>query len=239
MMKKKIIITVIIVTLFIPVSFFFYISLSMKPLKSGSINEHILVFNDGFVNWFLVRGDTGYIAIDSGNSPAKVSRELMKFNIDPSEVLSVFLTHSDGDHIGGLSIFTHSDIFLPEKEEPMILGKDFRKIFGKKMSGKSPLSQRDYTLLTDHTEMKLDGVSIKTVSVPGHSSGSTAYIINDSVAFTGDMAIISGKTLKPLPPFINNDQKQAQKTIERFVREHGNLKLIATSHDGLLYPPFE
>lgn len=233
-MVKKIIISLVLIIMAIGAAFFLYVSQTMKPVDNMIINKNIYIIRDGFVNLFLIKGESGYIAIDAGENPEAVHEGLDYYEIDPRSIHSIFLTHSDPDHSGGLSAFSESRIYIPELEEPMILGKDTRKIFGRKMSGVSPIAQMNYTLLSTGTKLEIDGISIQAVSAPGHTPGSTSYIINNTVAIVGDMAVVSGNNLAPLPGFINNNHKLAEKTARLFENQYGYLKIIATAHDGLL-----
>jgi hydroxyacylglutathione hydrolase len=238
-MINEVIIRVVVMAisgiLILGLSFAGYVILTMRPIKTSQISDTVFVVKDGFVNLFLVKGNMGYIAIDGGVSPQAVKEGLEKLHIDPLSVQGVFITHSDSDHTGGISLFSRAEIFLSDLEEPMILGNDTRKLFGKERSGISPLAQMKYTLLSPEEEIILDGLVVKAVSVPGHSSGSTAYIINNKTAFVGDMAVVSGKSLSPLPGFINNNQSLAGETAAAFQKKYAYLDFIATGHDGVLY----
>jgi len=234
-MAKKIIFSVIFVVVLLIGSLFTYTSLTMKPAKSSPLDEDIYILRNGFVNFFLIKGDRGYIAIDAGIDSKKVLKELKNFKIDPRDIHSVFLTHTDEDHAGGISAFPESKIYIPELEEPMILGKDTRKIFGKESSGISPLASMAYTVIPTDEQLSIDGILLQSISTPGHSNGSTSYIINNTYAFVGDMAVIANNHLTPLPSFINNDQTQARLTADSFEQNFSHLKIIATAHDGLLY----
>lgn len=233
-MAKKIIIAAIILVIVTAGSFIAYVSLTMRPIDSTQINDGIYAVRDGFVNFFLIKGDKGFIAVDAGVSPESAIEGLKGFDIDPSEVHTILLTHSDSDHAGGIEAFPNAELYIPDLEVPMIEGKDFRRFFGGERSGVSPISTMEYTVLATGALFEIDGVSVQAVSVPGHSSGSTAFVIDDLYAFIGDMALISRGHLASLPSFLTNDTKQAEQTAADFEKNFGYLKFIATAHDGIL-----
>ena len=92
----------------------------MKPMPTQKLFDDLFVIQDGFANIFLVASDDGYIAIDGGINSARIQQELKKLNIDPSEVRTVLITHSDIDHVNGLAAFPHAEIYLPEQEVQML-----------------------------------------------------------------------------------------------------------------------
>lgn len=234
-MAKKIIIASILVVIVTAGSFIAYVSLTMRPIDSMRLNDNIYAVKDGFVNYFLIQSDTGYIAVDAGVSQESVIEGLKDFDIDPADVHSILLTHSDSDHAGGIEAFPNALLYIPELEVPMIEGKDYRRFFGRKMSGVSPISAMEYNVLAPGALFEIDGVSVQAVSVPGHSNGSTAFIIDDLYAFVGDMALISRGHLASLPSFLTNDTNLAEKTAADFEEKFGYLQFIATAHDGILW----
>lgn len=233
-MAKKIIVAAVLILIISAGSFIAFVSLTMRPMDSTRLEENVYAVRDGFVNFFLIQGNTGFIAVDAGVSGDSAIEGLNDFDIDPSEVHSILLTHSDSDHAGGIEAFPNAELYMPELEIPLIEGRDFRRIFGRKVSGVSPVSEMKYTILPPGARIEIDGISIQSVSVPGHSSGSTAYVINDLYAFTGDMALISRGHLASLPSFLTNDRKQAEQTATEFEERFAYLKFIATAHDGIL-----
>ena len=233
-MKKVLIITVsVLVALAGSAALFVYTT--MWPMKTAQIEDDFWGITEGFVTLFIVKGGSGYIAFDTGMATDAVESRLGAFGIDPIQVNFVFLTHSDTDHSGGISLFPNATVYLPELEEPMVLGQDSRYFFGRPASGRNKaLISRGYRLLPVNEKIEVDGVQIQSVSVPGHSPGSTAYIVNNRYAIVGDMAVVAGKKLKPLPSFINNDQNLAKETVAAFWDEYSDLDVIATAHDGIL-----
>jgi glyoxylase-like metal-dependent hydrolase (beta-lactamase superfamily II) len=71
--------------------------------------DDILVFPDGIGRPYLVRGNSGYLLIDTGlrNNYTKLLRFLNKSCVKPEEIEVVVITHADGDHFGCLSLLLH------------------------------------------------------------------------------------------------------------------------------------
>ena len=66
------------------------------------------LIKDEFVNMYLIKDSLGYIAIDAGKDLMVIETELHKLNIKPEEVIAVFLTHSDMDHVAGIPLFKNA-----------------------------------------------------------------------------------------------------------------------------------
>ena len=65
-----------------------------------------------------LRYDFKYIYQSKASSPCGIG-------IDQHQITHVFLTHSDFDHAGGLSLFENAEIYLSRDEEQMITKKKY------------------------------------------------------------------------------------------------------------------
>lgn len=92
----------------------------MKAIPTQKLFEDLYVIQDSFANIFLIKDKEKYIAIDAGINPNQIQKELAKLNITPDDVKTVLLTHSDIDHVNGLSVFSKAEIYLPEAEVSML-----------------------------------------------------------------------------------------------------------------------
>jgi len=70
-------------------------------------------YNNGlpFVNFFLVQTGQSYIAFDAGSDSAQTEIALQRLDISPDDVIAVFVTHDDADHIGSLELFANANIY--------------------------------------------------------------------------------------------------------------------------------
>jgi len=73
----------------------------------------------------LVRGDSGYIAIDAGSDKRQAEVGLYELGILLQDIFAIFLTHGDSDHIAAISLFPNATLDLSENEVQMIDGKAY------------------------------------------------------------------------------------------------------------------
>ncbi|MDR0796263.1 MAG: MBL fold metallo-hydrolase [Tannerella sp.] len=194
--------------------------------ETGHIVDNIFVIKDGFANLFIIKDDTQSIVIDCGNNPAIVAEEMGKLGINPDNVAAVFLTHTDGDHVGALSLFDKAKLYMSKEEEQMINGTKSRFLwFG------NSISRTDYILLDNREVVQIGNFKFEAFLVPGHTSGTTAYLVNDRYLFSGDIASLKGGKIAPIPAFIDMDTEQAVKSME-IIRQIPSAEYIFTAHWG-------
>ena len=197
----------------------------MTPVKTMQINEDVYAIRDTYVNMYLVKDGSHFIAIDAGNKKRNIKDELKKLDIDPDRVKAVLLTHSDPDHTGALSLFKKATVYLPRKEEQLINGETGRFLFfGNKIDTK------DYQLVDDKV-IRIGGIKIRPVPVPGHTPGSTCYIVNGIYLFTGDALSLTGEGIGLFPKFINKSARGARKSMKN-ITNLDDVKYMFTGHYG-------
>ena len=196
------------------------------PLETGKIVDSVFVVKDDFANLFIVQDGEQYVVFDGANDPASVAAEMKKLGIDPDAVTAVFLTHSDGDHVGALPLFDKAKLYMSKEEEQMINGTRFRKFVFR-----NSLPRTDYTLLDDHQTIQVGNLKIEGILVPGHTPGAMAYLVNDKYLFTGDIASLRDGKIAPAPEFFNMDNAQAAKSLDDIFRRIP-AEYIFTAHWG-------
>jgi hydroxyacylglutathione hydrolase len=196
---------------------------------TGKAAPDVFVVSGKMVNYYLVRGPEGIVAVDTGPSKPDTGDQLGILGIDPSEVVAIFLTHSDFDHTGGLGLFPQARLYLGQGEEPLVTGK-VRRIFGR---FNRPLD-RLYSLLTDGQTVTEAGLSIQAISTPGHTPGSISYRVNEKWLFTGDtVRLVKGRVV-PFIGFINMNTRIQKQSIRKLARLDG-IELLGTAHHGISY----
>jgi len=196
------------------------------PLETGKVMDNIFAVKDDFANVYIIQNGEKYIVIDCGNKQATVAEQMEKLGINPNDVAVVFLTHTDGDHVGALSLFDRAKLFMSKEELPMINGTKSKFLwFG------NSIPRTDYTLLEDREVAQIGNLKIEGILVPGHTSGMMAYLINDKYLFTGDILSLKDGKMAPIPEFFNMDTKQAIESME-IIRHIPTAEYIFTAHWG-------
>jgi len=200
---------------------------TMRPLDTQELVDGIYVIKeDTYINMFLIRADGGYVAIDAAYHEDKVKGEMDKLNIDPAMVKAVLLTHSDYDHVGAVKLFSNAAVYLPAAEEQMVNGKTARAALIHHNTFDCA-----YQLIEDNQALDIAGLKVKGILTPGHTPGSTCYLINDAYLFTGDTLKLEGQKAVVSNEFFNMDTAAQRKSIAKLAGLSG-IKYLFTDHYG-------
>jgi glyoxylase-like metal-dependent hydrolase (beta-lactamase superfamily II) len=176
----------------------------------------------GTCNTYLIRGDSGYILVDAGNS----NREkvflyyLKKRGISPEKIKLIIVTHVHYDHVGSLgaikktcqcpaAVHNREAKLLEEGKFIMppgtnLLGKTVA-FLGKKVAWTGFFNYEPVKPeIVVGREMALEdfGVAGSIVPTPGHTEGSISVVLPTGEAFVGDLAVnFLGSVF---PPFAHN-----------------------------------
>jgi glyoxylase-like metal-dependent hydrolase (beta-lactamase superfamily II) len=168
--------------------------------------------------------------LDSGIRVSDIRRELAALGIEPNNISGVFLSHSDFDHVGGISIFENAGIYLSHDEEQIMTGKVARKyrlIYNK-------IFNKPYKLLKNNDEVYIGSIKVKAIETPGHTLGSMSYLIDDSILFVGDTFTFRKGVICPVARFINMNQSELKKSITKLAKLE-NIQIALTAHRGYTY----
>lgn len=214
-----------------------------NPLNTQISNGGIICIRDKDVNCFLIKGNDGYIAIDSGyKNSQNVRNALAKFGITVNKIKAVFLTHLDIDHAGGMDkksniVFPCAKIYLGYEESKYLSGQYCRKkvLFHK---CKLPITLDGWNTLGDNETVICQNIKIQAVYAFGHTLGHTAYIVNDKILFSGDCIIANENGGYCFYDFWNSDTKLNIQSLKILKQLCNNKKIekIYTSHSGILEP---
>lgn len=197
----------------------------MSPMETQKVIGEVYAIQDSFVNMFLIKSGGKYVAIDAGNNAEHIRQELNTLQIDPQNVVAVFLTHSDSDHRAALSLFHNAVIYLSKAEEQMINGQTSRIFFVKNRL------KYEYELLEDNQILDISGLKIRGILTPGHSPGSMCYLVNDTYLFTGDSMSLKDGKVNEFNHFFNMDS-ETQRISLRELADLPGVKYIFTAHYG-------
>jgi glyoxylase-like metal-dependent hydrolase (beta-lactamase superfamily II) len=137
------------------------------------------------VNTFLVRTPDKVILIDAGTG-GDLLKNLKSLDLTPEQIDEIFLTHTHGDHIGGLlkdnkPVFPHADLYVSKKEFDFQAnnekGEGARNVF-KAYKNKLKLFEPE-DLGSEKTELS---PGIKGIAAYGHTPGHTVFLIESDEA---------------------------------------------------------
>jgi glyoxylase-like metal-dependent hydrolase (beta-lactamase superfamily II) len=197
----------------------------MSPLPTQKVNDTVSAVNDVFVNMYLIKGKTKYIAVDGGKDVKTIEREMKNLGIDKRDVVALFLTHTDIDHTAAADYLTDATVYLAKAEEQMINGTTRRMFFFHNKLN------RKYTTVEDGQMLNIDGLSVKAILTPGHTPGSTCYLIDGKYLFTGDTLSLQNGRAEEFIKAFNMDSETRKISMGKLAQLSG-VKSIFTAHHG-------
>ncbi len=201
--------------------------LRRSPLNTGNVSENLYTIRTGSVNFFIYKDAGDAVAFDAGFNLSK--GEFEKIEIDPTSISHVFLTHTDMDHTGGLRLMTNASIYIGKDEEQMV-NRTRKRMFG---LAYNRLQSKAYTLLEDGEEIRVGKIIIKTFATPGHTPGSTTYLVNGRILIVGDaFKLLKGEVGQgPLHKLFTMDQKEWEESLRKLARLK-EIDIVCTAHTG-------
>ncbi len=143
------------------------------------------------------------ILFDVGTSAEILLNNLKKINVAPEEINTIIITHSHGDHVGGLinndkATFPNAMILLSSKEADFWQTKNsssyeevinLYEIFVR-------FESDDWQTESPELLMESGNSTINAMHAPGHTPGHTAYLIDNEVLIWGDLTHASAIQMK-------------------------------------------
>jgi hydroxyacylglutathione hydrolase len=224
---------VIIIGLIFIAGIAFYINFrkatkSMTPAQTEAINDSVWCIKDKFVNAYIFKGKNSYLIIDAGISKRSFASELKKLKINPDNITTLLLTHTDSDHTGAIPLLRNAVIYMHHDEEQMINGTT-----GKTKYIKTKWEYGPYRLLESNDTLIADGLKIKILHTPGHTPGSSCYIIGSDYLVTGDNVIVKDGKYEPFTEMFNMNTLQQLESIKT-LPPPASFKYILTGHYGIV-----
>jgi glyoxylase-like metal-dependent hydrolase (beta-lactamase superfamily II) len=179
-----------------------------------------------YVNYFIINTPDGSFAIDVGywgknkitdlpiiSSWFSKYGALKKLGLKPEDVRDVFLTHSDPDHMGGISFFQNARFYMSQAEDQLVRSKSvirFNEASSElKRKAKNPHFD-GYKMLQNEEEIHIGDISITSILTEGHTKGSMSFLVTDSKERSHFYLFFVGDTifLKPNGPIDTNFSKK-------------------------------
>ena len=156
-------------------------------IKTTLFMENFYILDDERVRQFLITGEDKALLIDTGFEDSHVYEAVRQITNLPVEVI---MTHGDMDHTGGLSDF--GTCRLHRADWHLVKDKTIRL---------DPLSEGDV--------FQCGGYCLRTIEIPGHTLGSTAFFDEDKGL------LLSGDSVqKPGPIYMFGDWRSLDLYIE-------------------------
>ena len=211
-------------------AFLIFVFSHFRPAATKKITDNLYTVNSGFVNFYALSTTDGVVLFDIGMNAAFAKRGMKKLGISPDAVTHIFMTHTDFDHIGGLSAFPAAALYISNAEEQMINGQTARRGFMRNKRLKSYNTMKDGEIFT------VGNTTIQLHPAPGHTPGSSVYMIDNRILVTGDLLRISKKgMIKPFLRLMNMNHRQDIESVEAQRGLTDEAEYILTGHTGYFY----
>lgn len=201
---------------------------SMTPAETGAINDSVWSIRDRFVNGYIFKGKEHYLLVDAGIGENKFRTEMKKLGIEPDQITTLLLTHTDGDHIGAAGLFNNAAIYMHNSEEQMINGTT-----GKTKYSKTKWKYGPYLLLNSNDSLTIDGLKIKILHTPGHTPGSSCYTIGNEYLVTGDNLIVTDRKYEHFTEMFNMNTPEQLESL-KLLPDPSSFRYILTGHHGIV-----
>jgi len=185
---------------------------------------------------WIIKTANGAMLIDSGmDSQAKaIIAELQNMNLTPDDVHTILLTHGHGDHWKGCLAFPKAKIMVEKQDIALIRGERKPKgmmpaFFDKVIPKKQPPAVLQE--LPDAGTVTIDGETFTIISLPGHTSGSVAFLWND-VLFSGDAFMGTRAGADAAPAMFSDDYDLNRESLKKL--QPIQFKQAADGHTGII-----
>ncbi len=157
-----------------------------QPLAVHQLKPNVYWVDGAGGNSAVIVGANGVIVVDAKTSAAGATELLADIaKITPKPVTTVFLTHSDGDHVNGLASFPKGVTIIAQQN-----CKTEMQAAPNAAPGGALVDYMPTRTVTRNTEdMTIEGVHLRAYHfAPAHTSGDLmVYLPDDKIMFTGDI----------------------------------------------------
>jgi len=208
-------------------------------VTDGCEIKGIRIVKDGMVSLAVLDiGNNEVALIDAGydKSGKAVLAELGRRGLGPESVRAILLTHGHIDHVGAAALFPEAEIMALAEDVAMAEGRAGHKGFLPRLLPVRPTRLKVTRILKDGEMFNLGNVSVRVFSIPGHTAGSAAFLI-DRVLFLGDSAFATRdfRLREASCPF-SEDMQENRSSLARLGRllDGDGIEAIIFSHSSPL-----
>ena len=188
------------------------------------ITPNVHLIRDSIVNAYLVIGADGLSLVDTGirGNARAILKAIHHLGYAPADIRHIFITHCDGDHVGGVAILktmTTATVYAnPIEALAMSIGSASREYDTSGLNGRLFQSfgfmfqcqpaQAD-ALLAQDIVTDLHG-GMQALLTAGHTPGHVSYFLpSEGVLFGGDSLVVEGGQIHAAHGLTTWDQARA------------------------------
>jgi hydroxyacylglutathione hydrolase len=215
-----------------------------QPLPEGGadLTGGVRLVKDGHVAFFVLPTGQGELAlVDCGNDPAgkELLAELVRRRARPEEVKTILLTHGHGDHTAGCHLFPGAQVLALAPDVGLAAGTEKSHGLLTRFFGNGPdRAVRVTRPLADGQVVQLGELAVQVFAVPGHTTGSAAYLaagvlyLGDSANSTKEGQLVGAPKIFSDDPAVNRASLRA---LARRLKEAGaEVRILAFAHSAPL-----
>ncbi|MDR2712479.1 MAG: MBL fold metallo-hydrolase [Clostridiales bacterium] len=197
---------------------------SMRTLPTQEVITDIFSIKNAYVNLYLLKSGDKYIAFDAGVNLELTKETLDDLSIDTNDIIALFLTHTDYDHVAAVPLFSSADIYMAQSNKVFLENDSFR-------SQKFIEMEREYNTLEDMESIDIFNHQIQCIFTPGHTDGSASYIVDSKYLFTGDTIRLKRNRAVLFYSAFNLDSEEQKQSIAKLAKLKG-IDAVFTMHTG-------
>jgi hydroxyacylglutathione hydrolase len=206
-----------------------------SPVKRRDVGHGVeAVCARGTIVW-IVPAEGGVVLIDAGFDDEARS---VRHAVGDRTVLAVLLTHGHVDHTAG-TLALDAPVFIGTADLPALRGEHQFHALAPQLGeafGGIPAHNGSVQAVEDGAVVALGGRRFVALAMPGHTPGSTAWLLED-IAFVGDAALTPlGDEVYPAGTIFTADMMTAYDSLRRLLYTPG-VRVLADAHYGALPDP--